>query len=672
MSANLLADEKSPYLLQHRDNPVAWRPWGQAAFDEARRLNKPVFLSIGYSTCHWCHVMAHESFENTGIAELMNEHFINIKVDREERPDVDRLYMAFVQATTGSGGWPMSVWLTPEAKPFFGGTYFPPEDRYGRAGFPNILRQIARLWTEDAPRIEREGERVMSALREIGHGSSAEAGELNALPLAEAYEQLASAFDGEWGGFGGAPKFPRPSTFNFLLRYATRSDAVDGDHALRMTLFTLQRMAAGGMYDQVGHGFHRYSVDGFWHVPHFEKMLYDQAQLVVSYVEAWQITKDELWLDVASRTLDYVLREMTHPEGGFFSAEDADSLLEHGSPEHAEGAFYVWRKQEIVELLGAEDAELFSRIYGVEDDGNAPEGSDPQGEFRGQNILIQRMTIPKEDEARLEACRAKLFAHRARRPRPHLDDKILTAWNGLMIGAFAKAGAAFDEPRYVEGARRAAAFLEDNLTFEGDLLRSWREGPSLIAGFAEDYAFLIQGLLDLYEATFENKWFAWAQKLQHRQDALFWDAEGGSYYNSAGHDPLVTVRMKEDYDGAEPSANSISALNLLRQGRMLHDDALEQQGRRILAAHEQQMARVPTGVPQMLVALDLALTPPAQAVVAGDDAAKWIAPLHRDFQPRRVLLRVGDSSAAEGMRQPGLYLCENFTCQAPITDSADY
>ncbi|MET0253771.1 MAG: thioredoxin domain-containing protein [Terrimicrobiaceae bacterium] len=690
---NNLAGEKSPYLLQHKDNPVDWRPWGEEAFAEAKDLNKPVFLSIGYSTCHWCHVMAHESFENPEIARLMNENFVNIKVDREERPDVDRLYMAFVQATTGGGGWPMSVWLTPEGRPFYGGTYFPPDNRYGRAGFPNILGQITRLWREDRERVEDEAARVMEALAQAGRGAEeANYSSRDETPLLRGFESFSSSFDAEHGGFGGAPKFPRPSVFNFLMRFATRTDSDEAHRARAMSLFTLRRMAVGGMRDHLGGGFHRYSVDEFWHVPHFEKMLYDQAQLAVSFTEAWQLTHEEFFADVARETLDYVSRDMTHPEGGFFSAEDADSLLYHDRPEHAEGAFYVWSRQEIADALGADEAAIFCRHYGVEEAGNAPAGSDPHGEFRGKNILLERqdktttakiLRIAEETVSKsLATSRAVLFEQRAKRPRPHLDDKILTAWNGLMISAFSKGGAALREPRYLEAAQKAASFLRSNLTTQGGLLRSWRGEPGRIAGFAEDYAFLIQGLLDLYQADWDSDWLKWARELQERQDALFRDEKGGGYFSSAAGDPLVSVRMKEDYDGAEPSANSISALNLLRLARMLHDASLETRAWQILAATRQALDRVPTAVPQMLVALDLALSAPAQAVVAGareaDDVRKWNDKLHRNFVPRRVLLLADGTSfltekvpILSSMKpldgQAALYLCENFACQAPQT-----
>jgi uncharacterized protein len=687
---NRLAEEKSPYLLQHKANPVEWRPWSEEAFSEAKRLNRPVFLSVGYSTCHWCHVMAHESFENPEIARLMNDNFVNIKVDREERPDVDRLYMAFVQATTGSGGWPMSVWLTPEGRPFYGGTYFPPDTRYGRAGFPSVLTQIARLWEQDRDKIETEAARVIAALAQAGKGVAGAEFHEDDSPLVRGFEDFSRSFDENYGGFGGAPKFPRPSVFNFLFRFATRATGDKADPAAKMALLTLRRMAAGGMRDHLGGGFHRYSVDEFWHVPHFEKMLYDQAQLAVSFLEAWQLTRDEFFAEIAREVLEYLLRDMTHPEGGFFSAEDADSLIAHGRPEHAEGAYYVWSREEIVEVLGAEDARIFCRHYGVEEMGNAPGVSDPHGEFSGKNILIEKqevattariLNLTTENVSHsLGVSRRKLFDRRSQRPRPHLDDKVLTAWNGLAISAFAKCGAALNQPRYLRAAARAAGFLRTQLSSEKGLLRSWRGEASAIPGFAEDYAFLIQGLLDLYEAVWEARWLEWALELQERQDQLFRDEASGGYFGSAAGDPLISVRMKEDYDGAEPSANSISALNLLRLGRMLHDESFESRARAILASSREALTRAPTAVPQMLVALDLALSPPAQAVVAGApdsaDVREWNQKLHREFSPRRVLLLTDDNSfllervpELASMKplqgRAALYLCENFSCQAP-------
>lgn len=666
---NALASEKSPYLLQHKDNPVEWMPWGPEAFARARAEQKPVFLSVGYSTCHWCHVMARESFENPRTAELMNRAFVNIKVDREERPDVDRVYMAFVQATTGGGGWPMSVWLTPEGSPFFGGTYYPPGDRHGLTGFPQIIGQIEKLWTEDRGRIESEAARAIGELRAAATRRGA-GGTLQPAWIAGAQAAFARSFDPRNGGFGGAPKFPRPSVTNFLLR--------GGDGPRRMAIETLRAISRGGIRDHLGGGFHRYSVDGFWHVPHFEKMLYDQAQIAASLSEAWLITRDPFFEAALRDTLGYVLRDMTHPAGGFYSAEDADSAISNGDGSHAEGAFYVWAKRDIEAALGEKSAGEFCAHYGVLPDGNAPDGSDPHGEFSGKNILFAAGGTGADSIAR---SREILLAERGKRPRPHLDDKIVAAWNGLMVSAFAKAGAALGESRYIRAANRAAEFVRDRLLPGGDLRRSWRAGASEIAGFAEDYAFFIQGLLDLYEAGFELRWIRLAASLQARQDELFWG--GDAYFSSRAGDPLVPVRMKEDYDGAEPSANSVSALNLLRLGRMLHDDSLEEKAKMILAAHASLIGRAPTAVPQMLVALDLALAPPAQAVVAGgrEESEPLLRAISQTFRPRVVKVLLDSPEAIEFFAQkspaaramgpvggrPALYECENFTCRAPAT-----
>src|SRR5438094_7042092 len=456
---NRLAQEKSPYLLQHAHNPVDWYPWGKEAFAKARSENKPIFLSIGYSTCHWCHVMAHESFENEEVAAIMNREFVNIKVDREERPDVDRVYMTFVQATTGGGGWPMSVWLTPDLKPFVGGTYFPPKDRYGQPGFETVLERIATAWKENHDKIVEQGGKIVVALRESQSAGKAE-GKIDAAILDAAYQQIDRSYDPKEGGFGTAPKFPRPVTLNFLTRFYARDPKSDSaKQALEMTLFTLRKMAAGGMHDHIGGGFHRYSVDRYWHVPHFEKMLYDQAQLAVAYLDAFQITQDRQFASVARDILDYVARDMTSKEGGYFSAEDADSLFEHGKPDHGEGALYIWTKNEIDPSHG-NAGEIYNFPYDVQSHGNAPEGSDPQDEFRGKNVLIERHTIAEtaqqfqkpEDAVRdlLRQSREKLFAIRSKRPRPHLDDKIIAAWNGLMISADALAAQILDEPRYLK------------------------------------------------------------------------------------------------------------------------------------------------------------------------------------------------------------------------------
>lgn len=696
---NKLANTSSPYLLQHAENPVDWYPWGEEAFEKARREQKPIFLSIGYSTCHWCHVMAHESFENADIAAFMNEHFVNVKVDREERPDVDRLYMAYVQGLTGSGGWPMSVWLTPELKPFFGGTYFPPADRYGRAGFPSVLNQLSQLWEQNRDKIEAEASRSLATLQKVAVGADdltipREASLRSA--LSKGMEYFQQTYDEQWGGFGSAPKFPRPSVLFFLLRQDHA--LTDGNReSLRISLGTLERMAAGGIHDHLGGGFHRYSVDRSWHVPHFEKMLYDQAQLAMAYLEAWQITGDKHHAAVIHDILGYVLLEMTVSDGGFHSAEDADSMLEHGSDEHAEGAFFVWTREEIESALAPDASALFCRHYGVLPGGNVDPSADPHGELTGKNVLMEQESITgsakhlgmSEETARhsLEVSRKTLAAIRAKRPRPHLDDKILCAWNGLMISAFARAGAALDEPEYIAAAVKAAEFLGRHLAdpSTGELRRSWRGGKVLETGFAEDYAFLIQGLLDLYEATFTIHWLQWAVDLQAVMNRLFWDEQGGGYFSSAEGDPHLLVRLKDDYDGAEPSANSVAALNLLRLARMVGDDSLAAKAERIFTISGRTLESMPAAVPQLLVAIGSSLSSGRQVVVAGlpgaPDTEALIKAARAGFHPDQVILLADGGEgqrwleervpSLSGMKpihgEAALYRCENFTCSAPLT-----
>jgi uncharacterized protein len=701
---NRLAHEKSPYLLQHAHNPVDWYPWGEEAFARACRENKPIFLSVGYSTCHWCHVMAHESFENEEVAAIMNREFVNIKVDREERPDVDRVYMTFVQATTGGGGWPMSVWLTPDLKPFVGGTYFPPEARYGQPGFKKVLEQIATAWKEKHDNIVEQGGKIVAALQE-SQSAVTGTGQIEAATLDAAYHQLDRSYDPKEGGFGNAPKFPRPVTLNFLTRFYARDPRSDsGKQALEMALFTLRKMAAGGMHDHIGGGFHRYSVDRYWHVPHFEKMLYDQAQLAVAYLDAFQITRDKQYEAVARDILDYVARDMTSKEGGFFSAEDADSPVvaagaDRGHVETKEGAFYVWPKKEIDDALG-DAAEIFNFHYGVQPHGNASEGSDPHDEFRGKNILIKRHTAGKttehfsksEDEIAksLAQSRQKLFALRAKRPRPHLDDKIIAAWNGLMISAYARAAQVLEDSRYLEIATRAATFLRANLYDSSgkNLYRNYREGRSDIGGFADDYAFVIQGLLDLYEASFDVEWLKFATELQETQDRLFLDEKNGGYFSTSGKDQSVFLRMKDDNDGAEPAASSVAALNLLRLSQIREDSAAAgaQSARKTIDAFATTVSHFPSAMPQMLVALDYSLSKPRQIVIAGKkDAPETKALLkevHRHFLPKTILLLAdgGDGQKYLGEKneairamsmvegKPAAYVCENFTCKAPVTD----
>jgi uncharacterized protein YyaL (SSP411 family) len=711
---NRLAQEKSPYLLQHAHNPVDWYPWGEEAFAKARRENKPVFLSVGYSTCHWCHVMAHESFENEEVAAIMNREFVNIKVDREERPDVDRVYMTFVQATTGGGGWPMSVWLAPDLKPFVGGTYFPPEDRYGQPAFKTVLERIATAWKQNHDKIVEQGGKIVEALRDSQSAGKIE-GKIDAAILDSAYHQIDRSYDPKEGGFGNAPKFPRPVTLNFLTRfYARDPKSESGKHALEMTLFTLRKMAAGGMHDHIGGGFHRYSVDRYWHVPHFEKMLYDQAQLAVAYLDAFQIRQDRQYESVARDILDYVARDMTSKEGGFFSAEDADSPLvaagdssrrsgaeadDRGHVETKEGAFYVWTQKEIDAALG-DAAEIFDFRYGVQPHGNAPEGSDSQDEFRGKNILVERHTIAEtanhfrkteEEIGKLLAqCREKLLSIRSKRPRPHLDDKIIAAWNGLMISAYARAAQVLDEPRYLEIATRAAKFLRTNLYEEKSklLYRNYRGGRSGIEAFADDYAFVIQGLLDLYEASFDVAWLKFAAQLQETQDRLFYEEKNGGYFSTSGKDESVFLRMKDDNDGAEPAASSIAALNLLRLSQFRDDPAAAgaERARKTIDAFTTTLSHFPSAMPQMLVALDYSLSKPRQIVIAGKKEAPETKMLLREvnshFLPKTILVL---ADGAEGQKylgekneairamspiegKPAAYVCENFTCKAPVTD----
>ena len=695
---NRLIHEKSPYLLQHAHNPVDWYPWGEEAFAKARREKMPIFLSIGYSTCHWCHVMERESFENEEVAAFMNSRFVNIKVDREERPDVDRVYMTFVQATTGGGGWPLNVWLTPALKPFVGGTYFPPEDRHGQPSFLKVLQRIADAWETDHGKISESGSQIMAALARSTNAAAEGAGAVDAKLIDVAYQQIARSYDTREGGFGGAPKFPRPVTLDFLFHVYHRSapDSETGKAALGMALFTLRKMAAGGMHDQLGGGFHRYSVDGLWRVPHFEKMLYDQAQLASAYLDAYQITGDLRYEAIARDTLDYVRRDLTDADGGFYSAEDADSLTKAGGSEKAEGAFYVWTKDEIDDALGA-DAELFEYQYGVEQEGNAPPGSDPQGEFRGKNILYERQSFAETakhfgkseldvDES-MRYRRAKLLELRAARPRPHLDDKIITAWNGLMISAFAGGAQVLGDANYLEAATRAAEFVRDELydPKTQTLRRSYRGGASEIGGFAEDYAFFIQGLLDLYEASFDVQWLRLAEQLQTTQDRLFWDEKNGGYFTSAGDDPNILLRLKEDNDNAEPAPSSIAALNLLRLAQMRDAKELGEQARKTISAFAASLNHYPSAMPEMLVALDLSLTKPGQIIIAGKqdaaDTRELLDEVRRHYLPNTILLLAdgGDGQKYLGAKleemkgmQPidgkaAAYVCENFTCKAPVT-----
>jgi uncharacterized protein YyaL (SSP411 family) len=702
MSMNRLAAERSPYLLQHAANPVDWYAWGSEAFTKARAEAKPIFLSIGYSTCHWCHVMERESFENESVAAVLNEHFVPIKVDREERPDIDRVYMTFVQATTGSGGWPMSVWLTPELKPFYGGTYFPPESRWGRPGFLDILREIASAWRRDREKVVQSAEALTAELGHLDRGVASSG--FSGLPGVEALErivaQFRAAFDPRHGGFGDAPKFPRPSELLFLLREHARSGSGD---AREMALRTLRAMALGGMRDQIGGGFHRYSVDGAWRVPHFEKMLYDQAQLVLAYLEGAQVSADPFYGEIAEDTLLYVLRDMTGAEGGFYSAEDADSVPAEADgaverngahPPTAEGAFYLWRAEEIDRLLG-EDAGLFKARFGVEPSGNAP--VDPQREFVGKNLLYVALSIDElarthqRDPAgiveTLNRARLRLFEARSARPRPHLDDKILTAWNGLMIAAFARGARVLSASTYVQAARRAAAFLRERMwnTETRTLLRRYRDGHAEIEAYAEDYAFLIFGLFELFQADPDREWIEWAIELQRRQDELFWDDQEGGWFSTTGHDASVLLRMKEDYDGAEPTASSVSVMNLLVLSHLVENRRWSTEIERTLRAFAARLEQLGRGVPMMAAALSTYITGMRQVVIVGNgDRASFEQAVSRRYLPFTIALSLSaDRQAAladilplvASMQPAGgnvsAYVCRDFTCQPPVSNVSD-
>ncbi len=702
---NHLLNEKSPYLRQHAFNPVDWYPWGPEAFEKAHREDKPIFLSIGYSTCHWCHVMARESFEDPEVARILNDGFVCIKVDREERPDVDRVYMTFVQALTG-GGWPLSVWLTPDLKPFFGGTYFPPDDRHGRTGLKTLLTRLAEAWAVQRERVLQYSRQMVVTLAEVTRSASA-----GALPIAElrnrAFLQLAGSFDEQYGGFGGAPKFPNPAMLDFLLDLgATTPDAAQRKEAQHMVMVTLRRIAAGGIHDHLDGGFHRYSTDAQWHVPHFEKMLYDQAQLAGLFLTAWQVSADPVFKEAAEDTLGYVQRRMTDPAGAFYSAEDADSEVRQSgkaesgkrSLQHAEGAFYVWTDQEIWALLEPRSASLFAYAYGVESWGNVP--SETGDELAGQNVLFRAHTVAEcaakfglTDEAvrsGLDAAVRRLNAAREERPHSQLDDKIITAWNGLAISAFARAAQVLGDEGYRTAAERAASFLQARL-FEpstGRLARSYRAGIRDELGFAEDYAFLIQGLLDLYETTFNTRWLGWAVQLQEKQNELFYDSEAGGFFASAADDASVLLRLKQDHDGAEPSANSVAVRNLARLAAMLNRPEwreLAEQTGRAFGAHLERSA---AAMPQMLVSLGWLEDSPTEIVIQGEAASpetsRFVAEVWRRYLPRRVLLRIDPQSRpffasrvpfvaalpSETAAPATAYLCENYVCRLPTRDPA--
>ncbi len=660
--ANRLANETSPYLLQHADNPVDWYPWGPEALERAREENRVILLSIGYSACHWCHVMAHESFENEAIAAQMNELFVNIKVDREERPDIDALYMASVQAMTGHGGWPMTVFLTPDGQPFYGGTYFPPGDRGGMPGFPRVMQGVHEAYRDRHEQVVESAQALTNRLSEVFRGDLPP-GKLNAELFATALDNLERNYDAEHGGFGGAPKFPAGMAVELLLRIHHRNGS---EQALAMAHHTLDRMARGGLYDQVGGGFHRYTVDGVWLVPHFEKMLYDNALLADAYSLAYQATGETFYRTIAEETLDYVLREMTAPEGGFYSTQDADT-------EGEEGRFFVWTPDQVRETLG-DEADAVIELLGMTERGN----------FEGSNVLsipLQEDRLRWRDE-QFAPLRRELFEARAERVHPGRDDKILTSWNGLMMRAFATAAYVFGSQRYADAARANAVFLRDNLQHQGRLLHSYKDGAARIDGFLEDYAFLIDGLLALYRATFEPEWIAWARDLARVAIDDFYDAEAGAFYDTAATGEQLIARPRDPFDNATPSGNSVIADGLIRLAHLIGDVEFTRLARSVIEEHAAIATEHPHGLARLLVAADFATGPSAEIALVGadDDAgrAEMVAALDAAYLPRTVVAAAApESETAEVIDlllsrelvdgQAAAYVCVNHACQMPVT-----
>ncbi len=660
---NRLAGETSPYLLQHADNPVEWYPWNEEAFARARQDDKPILLSIGYSACHWCHVMAHESFEDEATAELMNERFVCIKVDREERPDVDAIYMDAVVALTGQGGWPLTVFLTPTGEPFWGGTYFPPSARSGMPAFRDVLEALSRAYTEQRSDIVRQAESLVEAIRRSGEAAPSHEPLTSGL-LAEATVTLGHQFDRRNGGFGGAPKFPPASTIEFLLRMYLRAES---DDALEMAARTLDEMAAGGMYDQLGGGFHRYAVDAVWLVPHFEKMLYDNALLATAYLHGWLVTRNERYRETVVETLDYLLREMRLPEGGFASAQDADTLGE-------EGLTYVWRLGEIAEVLEPDEAELVIARFGVTAAGN----------FEGTNVL--HIAAEVDDPAgKLPTALRKLFEVRGQRPQPARDDKVLAAWNGLALTAFAEAGMRLERDDYLTAAETLASFLRETMTDEqGRLYRTYRAGQAKGTGYLEDYASVANGLLDLYTATGDLEHLEEARRLTDLARELFEDADRGGYFFTPVDGEALIARRKELADQPIPSGNSLLAMALLRLARIYGEEELELRALDVFRLAFPLLERAPSAVGFALCALELHFSPPREVAIVGSPAQSATLSLRRAaferFAPSTVYAFAEDSSdpalervpllAGKGLvdGKPAAYVCEGFVCREPVTD----
>ncbi len=683
---NRLANETSPYLLQHAHNPVDWYPWGPEALDKARREDKPIFLSIGYSACHWCHVMEHESFEDEATAALLNERFVSVKVDREERPDIDAIYMDAVQALTGQGGWPMSVFLLPDGQPYYGGTYYPPAPRYGMPSFQQVLHAMADAYHNRRDDVMGQAQRLTQALQrsaQIGILDRGEAGyAIDSNLLDEAVERLRHAFDEEDGGFGTQPKFPQPMTLDFLLAYHHRltagASAQGSDEratdALAMVELTLHRMAEGGLYDHLGGGFHRYSVDAYWLVPHFEKMLYDNALLLRTYLHAWQVTQRPLYRRVIEQTIDYVLREMTAPEGGFYSTQDADS-------EGHEGKFFVWTPQEIEALLDARRAAVFEDYYGVSARGNF-EGTNILHASRSPDEVASRFGItPEEVEQIVDEGRRTLFAAREQRVKPGRDEKVLTEWNGLMIHALAECGAVLGHEGARQAAARAADFVLQQMRQEdGRLFRSYKDGQARFDAYLEDYAAFARALIALYETTFDLRRLAEASRLTQIMLEQFHDPTGGGFFQTGAQHEALVARRKEFIDNAIPSGNSLAAETLLRLSVLVGNEKYRREAARICAVMEEAMAQQPTGFGRLLGVATLLLAPSQEVAVVGppDDPATQalLAVLHRRFLPTTIL--AGKAPEAESMLpllegrglvegRPAAYVCENYACNLPVT-----
>jgi uncharacterized protein len=665
---NRLAREKSPYLLQHQHNPVDWFAWGDEAFARARQEDKPIFLSIGYSTCHWCHVMERESFEDSEVAAFLKDHFISIKVDREERPDVDKIYMTTVQAMTGQGGWPLNCFLTTDRKPFYAGTYFPPEGKFGRPGFLQILRQIANLWETRRAQVLASAEDFHTRLAGFVAPQPAEI-PLTASLLARAAHHFKLEYDPEHGGFGDAPKFPRPSVPAFLLRHSVRTGDTEG---IKMVLHTCDRMAAGGIHDQLGGGFARYSVDAQWLVPHFEKMLYDNAQLLHLYLDAFLVSGEPRHAAVARSIVDYLLRDMTHPEGGFYSAEDADS-------EGKEGKFYCWTTSELSNLLPAEEFRVAARYFGLTEKGNFLDHSDPDP-LPGQNVLsVVQPFLSPADEKLLASARQKMFVSRSHRPRPHLDDKILASWNGMMLGALARASVILGEAEYRAAAEKNLYFLQAKLWDGKTLYHRWRDGERDSVQLLRAYSDLLAGSLDLYEATLESSHLDFALALADAMIDKFQDSEHGGFFESTADAKDLILRVKEDYDGAEPSGNSVAAQALLRLAAITGRADFRAVAEKTFQLLSQRLEQLPQAVPHLLLALDFYLHEPHHVVLVGDpeqlESHILLHAIHSVYQPGKVVL--GQAGAVEAFTKtlpatdvPTVFVCTGASCQPPTTDPA--